>query len=86
MCNASHTELLKGECVLRSNLKEFRLKLGFSQEEIGKLFGLNRQMYHCIENGERQGSAKFWLLLQKKFNLSNKETLDLMEVIPNERT
>lgn len=65
---------------MRNNLKEFRIKLGLSQEEIGAMFNLNRQQFCNIENGKRKGSGVFWLNLQKKFNLNNEETLKLMEV------
>ena len=65
---------------MRSNLKEFREKLGFTQEEIGKMFNLTRQQWNNIELAKNKGSGEFWLTLQKKFNLSNTETLKLMEV------
>ena len=65
---------------MRNNLKAFRLKLGLSQEEIGAMFNLNRQQWCNIELAKRKGSGEFWLNLQKKFSLSNEETLKLMEV------
>lgn len=65
---------------MRNNLREFRTKLGLTQEEIGGMFNLNRQQWCNIESGKRKGSGSFWLCLQKKFNLSNEETLKLMEV------
>lgn len=65
---------------MRNNLKEFRLKLGLSQEEIGAMFNLSRQQWSNMEAGRRRGSGEFWLSLQKKFSLSNEETLKLMEV------
>ena len=65
---------------MRNNLKEFRLKLGLSQEEMGAMFNLNRQQWCNIELGRRRGSGEFWLSLQKKFDLNNEETLKLMEV------
>lgn len=65
---------------MRNNLKEFRIKLGLSQEEIGTMFNLSRQQWCNVEAGRRKGSGEFWLSLQKKFNLNNEETLKLMEV------
>lgn len=65
---------------MRSNLKAFREKLGFTQAEIGAMFKMNRQQWCNIEQGRRIGSAIFWLKLQQRFKLSNSETLKLMEV------
>ena len=65
---------------MRNNLKEFRRKLGLSQEEMGAMFNLTRQQWCNIESGQRKGSGEFWVRLQKKFGLTADETLKLMEV------
>lgn len=62
-------------------IKQLREKLGFTQEEFGELFNLSRQQYNSIEKGNRKGSAEFWLSVQKRFNLTNEETLHYMELI-----
>lgn len=69
---------------MRNNLIDFRKKLGMTQDEFGEMFNLNKQQVSFIENGKRKGSPEFWLEVQKKFNLTNSETIELM-VVQNER-
>ncbi|MBP3920805.1 MAG: helix-turn-helix transcriptional regulator [Bacilli bacterium] len=71
---------------MRSDLIEFRHRLGLTQEEFAKLFKKNKQYQNNVEKGKRKGSAEYWLLIQKKFKLTNETTLDLMEVTSNENT
>jgi DNA-binding XRE family transcriptional regulator len=69
-----------------NNLINFRKKLGFTQEEMAKVIKKTRQHYCNIEKGRIKGTADTWFAIQKKFNLSNEETLNLREVQPVERT
>lgn len=61
-------------------IKQLRKKTGLTQKEFGALFNLTRQQYNGIELNKRKGSPEFWLLVQKKYNLSSEETLYYMEV------
>lgn len=65
---------------MRSNLIEFRKKLGLTQEEFGLLFHKSKQYIWFVEKGKRQGSAEMWMLLAIKFDLSLEELKKLMEV------
>lgn len=63
---------------MRDRLKDFREQLGFTQEEFAKMLTITRQQYSNIEKGKRTGSAMFWLSLQKKFNLTYDEVIEMM--------
>lgn len=49
--------------LLKNNLKEIRIKCGFSQEELAKTVGTTRQTIIAIEKGTFNPSAKLALLL-----------------------
>lgn len=65
---------------MRNNLIEFRKKIGLSQEELGDLVNKKKQYVWFVEHGKRQGSADFWLSIQRIFKLSFEEIDKLMEV------
>ena len=65
---------------MRSYLREFRLKLGFTQEEMGRLINKSRSQYCNIEKGVRNLSAEEIVLIAIKFNLTPKEQKKLLEV------
>lgn len=71
---------------MRNNLIEFRWQLGLTQAEFAELFNKDRQYQNNIEKGRRKGSADYWIKIQKKFNLTNEKTLNLMEVTTDETT
>lgn len=65
---------------MRSNLKEFRKKLGLTQEEMGLLVNKRTKGQWCnIEAGKRNFSAEDIVELGIKFNLSAKELKRMME-------
>ena len=59
------------ELVLKNNIKEERVKQGFSQEELARMVGTTRQTIISIEKGTFSPTAKLALLLcvalNKKF-------------------
>lgn len=65
---------------MRENLKEFRLSLGFTQEQMSELLGCSRPYYNAIELGLRAGTMDFWNMLKVKFNIKNSDMWDLTEV------
>ncbi len=54
---------MDSELILKNNLKEKRIKKGFSQEELAKLVGTTRQTIISIEKNLFNPSAKLALLL-----------------------
>lgn len=71
---------------MRSNLTEFRLKLGLTQEEFAGLFNTDRQYQNNVEKGRRKGSADYWLGIMGKFNLTYLELIKLKEVSTSEQS
>lgn len=63
----------------RENLKDYRLKMRKSQEEMAKAMGYSRQMYAQVENGERDGTMDFWNALQSTYNVADSEMWHLMK-------
>ena len=62
---------------MRTNLKLFRVKKNLTQEEMSQKIGYSRKGYACIENGLRDGRARFWNSLKAAFDLQNSEVLEL---------
>ena len=54
---------MDSELILKNNLKEKRIKKGFSQEDLAKLVGTTRQTIISIEKNLFNPSAKLALLL-----------------------
>ena len=63
----------------RHNLYMFRCEKKLTKGEMAKRTGVCRTTYAHIENGERDGSAKFWDNLQAVFSLSDGETRALQK-------
>ena len=51
------------ELILKNKIKEVRLKLGLSQEELARIVGTTRQTIIAIEKNAFNPSAKLALLL-----------------------
>ena len=58
---------------MRTNLKLFRVKKRFSQEEFAACIGCTRATYSSIESGSRDGRFVFWRDLQAAFGIPDAE-------------
>lgn len=65
----------------RIALKQFRVGLQLTQQEMADKLNISRGKYVAIENGSRNGDFAFWRTFQKTFNLSGGEVWDLQEPI-----
>ena len=63
----------------RIALKQFRVGLDLTQEEMAYRMGVERTRYSGIENGYREGSMDFWQKLQQAFNVPACDMWQLME-------
>lgn len=61
-----------------NKLKILRITHGYSQNAMAKKMSISYPQYRNIEKGKMRGSTDFWFTLQKNFNLSDKELLELM--------
>lgn len=61
----------------RHELKVFRVDNKLTQNEMAAKLGVSVSTYNLIENGKRRGSQKFWLKLQKSFNLDGGKVWEL---------
>ena len=61
----------------RQALKVFRVTHNLTQQQLADKTGVSVSTYNLIENGERRGSLKFWLKLQKEFNLDGGKVWEL---------
>ena len=60
-------------------LKILRVEQGLTQEQMGAVLGVSRQMYAKIENGQSDGNIQFWARLQRNFHISNDRMWELMD-------
>jgi DNA-binding XRE family transcriptional regulator len=63
---------------MNEKLKILRLTNFLSQKEMANVLDVSMPTYRDIENGESQSKPSFWLTVQKKFNLSDTEILEMM--------
>lgn len=61
----------------RIKLKQFRIGLDITQEEMAKRCGISRGVYSSIEQGRIPGQSIFWLNLKNEFNLSPTEVWEM---------
>ena len=62
------------------NLRDVRFQNGeLSQEEMAKRIGISNAAYCNIERGQRFGSFRTWLKIQKLFDLTDAETWKLIK-------
>ena len=62
---------------MRHELKVFRVKQNLTQQQMAELLGVSVGTYNLVENVIRRGSQKFWLNLQKEFNLDGETVWNL---------
>lgn len=63
----------------RIKLKQFRIGLQLTQQEIADKLDITVTGYGAIENGKRDGCSQFWEKLQKAFNISDSDMYGLMK-------
>lgn len=64
---------------MRNKLKILRVTNEYNQKEMAELMDVSYPAYRLIEVGKTRGNTDFWLTLQKKFNLSDNELVELMK-------
>ena len=64
---------------MRLDLKMWRLKNGYRQEDVAKTMGMSRVTYQSIELGKRDGRQSFWERLQKAYDIPDAEMWLLMK-------
>lgn len=62
----------------RIKLKQFRIGLQLTQQEIADKLNITATSYGAIENGKRDGCSQFWDNLQKAFNIPDSHMYGLM--------
>ena len=65
----------------RIKLKQFRVGLDLSQEQMADSLDVSRSMYAAIENGQRYGTLKFWKTLEITHNVPKAEVYEMMTEI-----
>ena len=63
----------------RHNLYMFRCEKKLTKGEMANRTGVCRTTYTMIENGERDGSHKFWENLQREFEVPDSGMYNLMK-------
>ena len=62
----------------RIKLKQLRVGLDLSQEQMADKLAVSRSHYLLIESGKRIGSLKFWQTVQETFALPTEELHAIM--------
>lgn len=65
----------------RIKLKQLRIGLDLSQEQMADRLGVSRSQYAAIENGQRYGTLKFWRNLQETLVVPKGEVFEMMTEI-----
>lgn len=65
----------------RRKLKQLRVSLDLSQEQMAETLGISRSMYAAIENGQRYGRLPFWKNLEVIHNVPAQEVYEMMTEI-----
>ena len=63
----------------RIKLKQFRVGLQLTQQEVADKLHISSFSYASIENGKRDGSFQFWTDLQTAFNIADSDMYALMK-------
>ena len=63
----------------RIKLKQFRIGLQLTQQEVANKLHITAVSYAAIENGKRDGNFQFWANLQKALNISDSDMYGLMK-------
>lgn len=65
----------------RLKLKQLRVGLDLSQEQMADRLNVSRSQYSAIENGQRYGTLKFWNNLQMTLAVPKQEVFEMMTEI-----
>jgi DNA-binding XRE family transcriptional regulator len=65
----------------RIKMKQWRVGLDMSQEQMADSLNVSRSQYAAIENGQRYGTLKFWNKLQIKHNVPKDKVFEMMTEI-----
>ena len=65
----------------RLKLKQLRVGLDLSQEQMADTLGVGRSLYAAIENGQRYGKLQFWKTLEITHNVPKEEVYEMMTEI-----
>ena len=65
----------------RLKLKQLRVGLDLSQEQMADSLEVSRSMYAAIENGQRYGRLPFWKKLEVTHNVPSQEVYEMMTEI-----
>lgn len=65
----------------RLKLKQLRVGLDLSQEQMADSLAVSRSQYAAIENGQRYGTLKFWKTLEVTHNVPKQDVYDMMTEI-----
>jgi DNA-binding XRE family transcriptional regulator len=63
----------------RIALKQLRIGLQLTQQEMADKLSVSRSTYIAIENGMRDGAIEFWKALKETFDVPNEKMWELME-------
>jgi DNA-binding XRE family transcriptional regulator len=67
----------------RLKLKQLRVGLDLSQEEMAKALDIERSQYSKIELGKQCGALEVWDRLQTRFNVPKDEAFEMMTEMIN---
>lgn len=65
----------------RIKMKQWRVGLDMSQEQMADSLNVSRSLYAAIENGQRYGTLKFWKNLEVTHNVPKADVYDMMTEI-----
>lgn len=65
----------------RIKLKQLRVGLDLTQDEMAQTLDVSRALYAAIENGQRYGTLPFWEKLRITHNLTKESTYEMMTEI-----
>ena len=72
---------MEKESKKRIKLKQLRVGLDLSQEQMADKLNVSRSQYAAIENGQRYGTLKFWRNLQETLVVPKGEVFEMMTEI-----
>jgi DNA-binding XRE family transcriptional regulator len=72
---------MANESKKRIKMKQMRIGLDLSQEQMADRLNVSRSLYAAIENGKRYGTLKFWRNLQETLSLPKDEVFEMMTEI-----
>ena len=65
----------------RIKMKQWRVGLDMSQEQMADSLEISRSMYSAIENGQRYGTIPFWKKLEATHNVPAEKVYEFMTEI-----